>query len=475
MRLIHKFTIMFVCVLNLAHAQNQGNGNGNGNPNTPSITKAAANAAMTTITITGASLNTSGTPVVSLGGVVLSVQSASASTVVAALPAGSAAGTYPLVVSSGNHSDAIDLTIGTTGPQGPQGMQGFVGPQGPVGSQGPIGPTGAMGPTGNTGAPGVQGAQGIPGIALPFAGSNSNPFTIAFDILNGSGPAARFQGGNGGFAQGHGVVANGGNWGGSSGGLAGAGAVLTGGGGAPGFGNSAGHGVVATGGSANNGAGHGGVFKGGNLGCGGCSPANDPVGGLQVGHGIVATGGFGHGIVGNVGIPGNLAGLFNGPVHVAGTLSKLGGSFKIDHPLDPENKTLSHSFVESPDMMNIYNGNAVLDENGDATVTMPEWFEALNQEFRYQLTALGKPGPNLYVAEEVKGNRFTIAGGIAGMKVSWQVTGVRNDAYARTERIRVEEMKRAGERGLYLAPAAFGKPAELGIGYMPPSKVNGDN
>ena len=42
-------------------------------------------------------------------------------------------------------------------------------------------------------------------------------------------------------------------------------------------------------------------------------------------------------------------------------LSKSIGTFKIDHPLDPANKYLSHSFVELPDMMNIYNGNVMTD------------------------------------------------------------------------------------------------------------------
>src|SRR5579863_5210078 len=51
------------------------------------------------------------------------------------------------------------------------------------------------------------------------------------------------------------------------------------------------------------------------------------------------------------------AAWFNGNVDVDGNLSKAGGSFKIDHPLDPSNKYLYHSFVESPDMKNIYDGN----------------------------------------------------------------------------------------------------------------------
>ena len=158
------------------------------------------------------------------------------------------------------------------------------------------------------------------------------------------------------------------------------------------------------------------------------------------------------------------AGYFHGNVHVTGTLSKNAGSFKIDHPLDPENKYLSHSFVESPDMMNIYNGNVTLDRRGRAVVTLPSYFEALNREFRYQLTALGAPA-NLYVAEKIKGNTFRIAGGKPDMEVSWQVTGVRQDAYAEKHRIPVEEEKPAQERGTYLNPEAFGQPAKKGVNH----------
>jgi len=134
---------------------------------------------------------------------------------------------------------------------------------------------------------------------------------------------------------------------------------------------------------------------------------------------------------------------FHGDVNVSGTLTKPAGSFRIDDPRDPEHKYLSHSFVESPDMMNVYNGNAILDANGRATVELPAYFEALNRDFRYQLTAIGAPGPNLYISEGVKANRFRIAGGRAYAHVSWQVTGIRHDAYAEEHRIKVEEDKPA--------------------------------
>ena len=156
-------------------------------------------------------------------------------------------------------------------------------------------------------------------------------------------------------------------------------------------------------------------------------------------------------------------GYFAGNLNVTGNLSKGSGSFKIDDPLDPANKTLSHSFVESPDMMNIYNGVAQLDAKGEAWVDLPKYFEALNRDFRYQLTAIGAPGPNLYVAEEIHSNRFKIEGGKPGAKVSWQVTGVRQDAYANAHRIPVEEDKSAGERGYYLHPDAFGQPESKGM------------
>jgi hypothetical protein len=162
-------------------------------------------------------------------------------------------------------------------------------------------------------------------------------------------------------------------------------------------------------------------------------------------------------------LSGGYAGYFYGDVYVNGNLGKAGGSFKIDHPLDPANKYLYHSFVESPDMMNIYNGETVLDANGQVVITLPEWFGRLNRDFRYQLTAIGAPGPNLYIAEKIHNNNFKIAGGQPGMEVSWQVTGIRQDAWANAHRIPVEESKPVRERGFYLHPELFGASEEKSI------------
>jgi hypothetical protein len=156
---------------------------------------------------------------------------------------------------------------------------------------------------------------------------------------------------------------------------------------------------------------------------------------------------------------------------VTNSLTKPAGSFKIDHPLDPANKYLYHSFVESPDMMNIYNGVTLLDGNGEAVVILPDWFEALNRDFRYQLTAIGAPGPNLYIAEEVADHRFKIAGGKPDSKVSWQVTGIRHDAFADAHRIEVEVEKAPQDRGHYLHPELFGAAETARIGYEAPMKL----
>ncbi len=159
---------------------------------------------------------------------------------------------------------------------------------------------------------------------------------------------------------------------------------------------------------------------------------------------------------------GGYAAFFEGNVDVDGNLSKAGGSFKIDHPLDPANKYLYHSFVESPDMKNIYDGVATLNANGQATIEMPDWFGVLNRDFRYQLTCIGGFAP-VYIAEELADNQFKIGGGRAGMRVSWQITGIRQDAWATAHRIPVEKEKEAKLKGFYLHPELYGAPAEKQI------------
>jgi hypothetical protein len=159
------------------------------------------------------------------------------------------------------------------------------------------------------------------------------------------------------------------------------------------------------------------------------------------------------------------AGDFWGDVEVHGTLHKTGGGFRIDHPQTPENKYLTHSFVESDDMKNVYDGVAILDASGTASVELPSWFQELNGDYRYQLTPIGEAGPDLHIAKEVTDNSFEIAGGHPGLKVCWQVTGTRQDPWANANRIEVEEDKAEGERGYYLHPDLYDQPEEQGVGF----------
>ncbi len=164
----------------------------------------------------------------------------------------------------------------------------------------------------------------------------------------------------------------------------------------------------------------------------------------------------------------DFAGYFEGNVRVAGQLSKSGGGFTIDHPKDPEKQYLSHSFVESPDMLNVYSGNVTTDKNGKARVRLPSYFADLNTDFRYQLTVIGDFA-RAVVAKEIKNNAFTIRTDKGRVKVSWQVTGVRKDAWAKANRIEPEQKKRKHERGKYLHPELFGKKA---VGLHPASEAS---
>lgn len=158
----------------------------------------------------------------------------------------------------------------------------------------------------------------------------------------------------------------------------------------------------------------------------------------------------------------NYAGYFSGNVHVSGTLSKGSGTFKIDHPLDPENKYLSHSFVESPDMMNVYNGNITTDSNGYATVILPTYFDALNKDFRYQLTTIGSFAQSM-IAEEIKDNKFLVRTSEGNVKLSWQVTGIRKDAFAEAHRVVVEQDKEPELKGYFLHAEELNQPKSRAI------------
>lgn len=137
-------------------------------------------------------------------------------------------------------------------------------------------------------------------------------------------------------------------------------------------------------------------------------------------------------------------------------------NFMIDHPMDPQNKYLKHFSIESDQVLNVYRGNITLDANGEAVATLPHYFQAININFSYQLTAVGTPAPGVYVKEEITtGNTFKISGGNPGQKISWVVYAERNDPYLQQhpEKRATEVDKRENLKGTYTHPQLYGQPA----------------
>lgn len=202
-----------------------------------------------------------------------------------------------------------------------------------------------------------------------------------------------------------------------------------------------------------------GYSSGGGLGVLGEATGQDGVRGITHGAGVNA--GV-HGIAPTVN---EWAGFFDGPVGISTDLLVAGTkNFKIDHPLDPANKYLLHASIESPDVKNLYDGNITTDASGEAVVTLPTYFEVLNRDFRYQLTVLGQFAQAI-VSSKIKGNQFTIKTDKPNVEVSWQVTGIRQDAYMKAHPMVVEQDKPTNERGTYQHPELFGQPEEKGLSW----------
>ncbi len=170
-----------------------------------------------------------------------------------------------------------------------------------------------------------------------------------------------------------------------------------------------------------------------------------------------AVGAYGLGYIGVWGDQSDVNGYSvyaNGDFGAAGTKA-----FAIDHPLDPENKYLKHYSIESNEVLNMYRGTIPFDPNGEATVTMPDYFNAVNANFSYQLTPIGGYAP-LFIKEKLDDGKFVIAGGADGMEVSWTVYAERNDPYLQQhpESKRVELDKEEWNQGKYLQPDLYGEP-----------------
>lgn len=302
-----------------------------------------------------------------------------------------------------------------------------------------------------------------------------------------------FSGGNGASG---GPFAAGGSGGGGGGGGGAAGKNGAGGSGGGGSNPTAGTGGTGDNGTtaaeangteydATHGSGGGG---GGGTGSGGGSGGAGVAGGLYGAGGGGGGGGRGAGNPGGSGASGtqgiivitytpvsgptltiNANTTISGDLNTSGALSKGSGSFVIDHPLDPKNKLLYHSFVESPDAMGMYVGSAILDESGEATIELPSYFLALNRDFKYFATPIGNPMPNLHLSMKVRKRffglfgtpTFSIAGGVSGGEISWQVLGTRHDPYILANPIVSEVEKGAGApyaQGTYVYPDVYSSP-----------------
>ncbi|OWY21962.1 hypothetical protein C7N43_39285 [Sphingobacteriales bacterium UPWRP_1] len=188
---------------------------------------------------------------------------------------------------------------------------------------------------------------------------------------------------------------------------------------------------------------------------------------LPLGNGVGVAGTGFYGVLGEDRYLGSVTGAYgvfsNGNFAASGTKS-----FVIDHPLDPENRFLKHFSMESNEVLNVYRGNAVFDQNNEAAVTLPSYFNSINTNFTYQLTPVGGYAP-LYIKEKIQNNRFVIGGGTEGLEVSWVVYAERNDAYLQQhpEQKQPEQAKRPQEQGKYLMPQLYGKLPDEGLFYVP--------
>ena len=171
------------------------------------------------------------------------------------------------------------------------------------------------------------------------------------------------------------------------------------------------------------------------------------------------------------GVPANtFAGYFNGNVYVNGNLGKASGSFLIDHPNDPKNKTLRHNLVESPEHLCIYRGSVTLDEKGRASVDLPRYFAGLTDEVSatVYLTPVGTTPFGTSYSWNRKHTAFTVYGE-AGADVAYMVLADRDDPVAAHLRQPIEETKGPNgvvDKGQYLNPEAYEVALEKGAAFV---------
>lgn len=169
-----------------------------------------------------------------------------------------------------------------------------------------------------------------------------------------------------------------------------------------------------------------------------------------------------YGLVGATSSPSGFGVYSNGVLGGSGTKP-----FRIDHPLDPENKYLFHYSSEGPEPLNVYSGNIVTDSQGRAWVQLPNYFGEINKNPRYQLTVLsdGNDFVQAMVSKKIANNRFQIHTSRPNIEVSWRIEATRNDRFVQAYGAPVEVDKTDSERGTYQRPELYGKPKEMGTFY----------
>lgn len=421
---------------------------------------------------------------------------------------------YALFAMNGGGS-GTEGPVGPAGPMGPQGPQGIPGAPGQAGSIGPMGPMGPMGPAGNTGTQGPAGPSGPAGAAgaSPFVLAGTSAYYLTGNVGIGTNTPQYLlhvetaQARAGYFAS---SIASGAAFGvlGRSASSTGVGVV--------GYASSTSGAAYGVQGQADSTTGRGvygwaAATTGGTYGVSGRADSPDGIG--TSGY-AAATTGAGTGVLGEAaaandevagvyglasattrittgvwglvqstsagasavyglatGASGETIGVYGANASPAGYgmfsdgdfASSGNKQFVIDHPLDPANRALHHYTTEGPAPFNTYRGNVVLDGAGEAVVSLPAYFESINSDPTYQLTAVGGAAPSLHVASTVSNNQFRIAGGTAGLTVSWQVTALRNDAYMRAHPA-LDDVEKSGDmKGRYYRPELFNAPASTGF------------
>lgn len=159
------------------------------------------------------------------------------------------------------------------------------------------------------------------------------------------------------------------------------------------------------------------------------------------------------------------AGYFEGKVTTTGGIFSPAAFTQVDHPADPADRWYRQALMGSFEQVTVLSGNAVTGANGRAVVRVPAIFEQTHEDVRYQLTPIGRSAAP-FIARELADGRFTIDAGAEGVRISWQLTGLRADASARSRRLEVESPKRGDERGRYLEPELYGRTTARSIGAL---------